>query len=65
MDIINEHITVWSSDNTVLRIGTGNVDGLEIISGGNIVNYPQVTSTIASEATDCVAGFVSQGNYQI
>lgn len=56
---------MWSSDNTVLRIGTGNVDALEIISGGNIVNYPQVTGTIASEATDCVAGFVGQGNYQI
>ena len=44
---------VWVSDNTVLRFGNGDVDSINIMTSGNVVNFPKVTDTLSTFASDC------------
>ena len=46
-------IPLWSSDNTVIQFGEGDVDTITIMTAGNVANFPQVTSTLSTTAIDC------------
>jgi hypothetical protein len=52
---------LWSSDNTVLRSGTGNVDSVTVMVAGNITNFPKVQETLTQEAINCSAQFGETG----
>lgn len=37
----------------MIKVGHGTVDDITIMTNGNITEYPQVTETFSTQATDC------------